>query len=61
MSLQCEPCGGAGDFVMAIQSTPGPVALASNAEEVVNQGVCQTMQEAALRSDVRLLCIMGGW
>jgi hypothetical protein len=39
-SLQCEPCGGTGDVVMAIQSTPGSVlALASNAEELVNHGV----------------------
>lgn len=37
---------------MAIQSIPGPVALASNADELTNQEVCQTMQEVAPRSDV---------
>ncbi len=37
---------------MDIQKSPGPVALASNAKELV----CQTMQEAAPRSGVHLLC-----
>jgi hypothetical protein len=37
---------------MDIPKSPGPVALASNAKELV----CQTMQEVAPRSGVHLLC-----
>jgi hypothetical protein len=44
----------AGDVVMAIQSTPGPVASASNAEELVNQEVCQVMQKQ--RQDRTFIC-----
>jgi hypothetical protein len=57
-SLQCEPCGGTGDVAMAIKSAPGPVALASNA--LVNQKVRRTMQEAAPRYDIHILCRGGG-
>lgn len=40
---------------MATQSTPGSVASASNAEELVNQDMCQNMLEAALRSGAHML------
>lgn len=40
---------------MATQSTPGSLASASNAEELVNQDMCQNTRGAAPKSGVHML------